>query len=276
MNANKVWFMAGTLLLSGLASFSAFAAGAGEVVHLSGTLSVQRPDGALLVLGQKSEVRPGDVLTTQKDSYAQINFSDGSTVTMRPYTQLKIDAYNFVQEKPEADNAFFRLIKGGMRTVTGLVGKRGNQDAYRVGTATATIGIRGSSGDTMVCDPSCDGVAKGGEALPSGTHHQTNSGTYTMQIDDKTAIFNEPARGDRVLLAQAAQSGDNSVIIDEPPRGGRVFLAQAGSRVVVIEEGYTGYSDGKVITVTVGAIGGGLVNLYIPIGTGGLKGAGCK
>ena len=235
LNANKVRFMAGTLLLSSLASFSAFAAGAGEVVHLNGTLSVQRPDGAILVLGQKSEVRPGDVLTTQKDSYAQISFSDGSTVTMRPYTQLKIDAFNFVQEKPQADNAFFRLIKGGMRTVTGLVGKRGNQDAYRIGTTTATIGIRGSTGDTMVCDPSCEGVAKGGEALPSGTHHQTHSGTYTMQID-----------------------------------------AQAAPRIVLIEEGHTGYSDGKVIRVTVGGIGGGAVNLQIPLG-GGLEGAAsCK
>jgi hypothetical protein len=217
MNANKVWFMAGTLLLSGLAGFSAFAAGAGEVVHLSGTLSVQRPDGAILVLGQKSEVRPGDVLATQKDSYAQINFSDGSTVTMRPYTQLKIDAYSFVQEKPEADSAFFRLIKGGLRTVTGLVGKRGNQNAYRIGTTTATIGIRGSTGDTMVCDPSCDGVAKGSEALPSGTHHQTHSGSYIMEAGGKTVVIEEG------YSAHANVSGVIN-LIKGPIGGGILFI----------------------------------------------------
>src|SRR5262249_54449251 len=62
--------------------------GAGSVTHLSGTLSVQRPDGSVRILSQKSEVNQGDVLTTQRDSYAQINFTDGSSMTMRPNTQL--------------------------------------------------------------------------------------------------------------------------------------------------------------------------------------------
>ncbi len=275
MNAKKNIFIAVIALSCGFAGGVAQAAGGGEVVHLSGTLSVQRANGVILVLGPKSDVQQGDLLTTQKDSYAQINFADGSTVTMRPYTQLKIDVFNYVQEKPEADNAFFRLLKGGMRTVTGLVGKRGNQDAYRIGTATATIGIRGSMGDTMVCNPNCEGVAKGGENLPAGTHHQTHSGAYTMQIDDASAAFNKPAWQDRVFLAQASQAGTN-VMTDEPPGGGRIMLAQASSQIIVIEEGRTGFSNGRSITVTVGGIGGGIVNLNIPIGGAGLKGAACK
>jgi FecR-like protein len=236
---------------------------------LSGTLSVTRANGALLVLSQKSEVFPGDVLLTQKDSYAQINFTDGSSLTMRPLTQIRLDEYSYVADKPAGDSAFFRLLKGGMRTVTGLIGKRGNQNAYRIGTATATIGIRGSTGDTMVCNPNCDGVAKGAETLPSGTHHQTHSGAYTMQIDDKVA------GSERVYLVQAAQSRGHTVMTDEPRDGG-VLLAQAGSKIVVIEEGHTGYSNGVEIKVTVGGIGGGKVDLYLPTG-GGLKdAAGCK
>jgi len=126
-----------------------------------------------------------------------------------------------------------------MRTVTGLIGKRGNQNAYRIGTATATIGIRGSTGDTMVCNPNCDGFAKGAETLPSGTHHQTHSGSYTMQIDDKMAS-GETGRNERVYLVQAMQNGAHTVMTDEPANGGRVFVAQAGSKVVVIEDGHTG------------------------------------
>jgi hypothetical protein len=231
MNANKQGWLAVISLCLGVGSATAFAAGAGEVQHLSGTLSVQRPDGAIMVLAVKSEVRQGDLLTTQKDSYAQVNFPDGSSVTMRPYTQMKIDAFNYVQEKPEADNAFFRLLKGGLRTVTGLVGKRGNQDAYRIGTATATIGIRGSVGDTISCEPSCAGVMRGGNTLPPGTHHQTHNGSYYMQ---------------------------------------------AGNQTVMINEGSSGFSNGTDIKVTVGAIGGGAVDLSIPIGGSGLQGADCK
>jgi hypothetical protein len=260
--------------LSALGSLPALAEGAGEVVNLSGTLSVQRPDGSMRVLGQKSEVQPGDLLSTQKDSYAQINFTDGSSTTMRPNTQMKLEAYQFVKEKPEADNAFFRLLKGGMRTVTGLVGKRGNQDAYRIGTATATIGIRGSVGDTIACAPSCEGVVRGGETLEPGTHHQTHNGIYTMQIDNPAAAFNEI---DRVFLAEAAQIGDSNVMIDEPPRGGRILLAQAPSGIIEIPEGYHAHSNGRQIRLLPGPLGGGVVNLYVP-GSGGpgLKGGTCK
>jgi hypothetical protein len=231
MAISFIFRTAAVFLLCSATSLSVLAAASGEVVHVSGTLSVTRPDGAMMVLGQKSEVNPGDVLWTQKDSYAQINFSDGSSLTMRPLTQIKLDAYSYVQDKPEADNAFFRLLKGGMRTVTGLIGKRGNQNAYRIGTSTATIGIRGSVGDTIACEPSCNGVVKGGETLDPGTYHETHSGVYTMQIGDKA---------------------------------------------VVIEEGHSGFSNGVDIKVTLGGIGGGKIDLYLPTG-GGLKGsAGCK
>ncbi len=89
MNAKKNIFIAAIALSCGFVGGAAQAAGGGEVVHLSGTLSVQRPDGAILVLAQKSEVNQGDLLTTQKDSYAQINFADGSSLTMRPVYATK-------------------------------------------------------------------------------------------------------------------------------------------------------------------------------------------
>jgi hypothetical protein len=171
---------------------AALAAGAGQVQHLSGTLTVQRPDGTVRILSQKSEVSPGDVLTTQKDSYAQVSMTDGSSMTLRPNTQVKIEAYQFVQDKPQEDSAFFRLVKGGLRTVTGLVGKRGNQDAYRIGTSTATIGIRGSGGDTFHSTDSLAGVVPGGEKIaPNTSLHTTFTGSYIMQNEHGSEIIGE-------------------------------------------------------------------------------------
>jgi len=186
----RVLKQAGFLLLS-LFSAGVFAAGAGTVTHLSGTLSVQRPDGSVRILSQKSEVSPGDVLTTQRDSYAQINFTDGSSLTMRPNTQIKVEQYSFSQERPQEDNKFLRLLKGGLRTVTGLIGKRGNQDAYKIGTNTATIGIRGSSGDTIDNTGGCEGVTPGCEKLPPGVYHTTYTGSYIMQNEGGTQIIGE-------------------------------------------------------------------------------------
>jgi len=168
-----------------LVAASAFAAGAGVITHLSGTMSVQRPDGSVRILSQKSEVQPGDVLTTQRDSYAQINFTDGSAATMRPNTTMKLEAYSFTQEQPQGDAMFMRLIKGGLRTVTGLIGKRGDQDAYKIGTSTATIGIRGSTGEQVVVGP-----GDGGK-LPPGTYHNTLTGSYIMRTEAGEQLIGE-------------------------------------------------------------------------------------
>jgi len=213
-------------ILCALFGAGAFAQSAGMVTHLSGTLSVQRTDGSVRILSQKSEVNRGDVLTTQRDSYAQINMTDGSSMTMRPNTQLKIEQYSFVQDRPQEDNSFLRLVKGGLRTVTGLVGKRGNLDAYKIGTNTATIGIRGSSGDTVVVLPGntaelvpadalgTDTAGAGVEGLhignapgilsegsgflpvqsasvPPGTYHTTYTGSYLLQNDAGVLIIGE-------------------------------------------------------------------------------------
>ena len=117
----------------------------GTVTQLSGTLSVLKADGSVRILSQKSEVVTGDTVNTQKDSYAQIKFTDGGMITLKPNTSVKIQDFHFKQEEPQKDSFVFGLVKGGLRAVTGLVGKRGNQDAYSLGTATATIGIRGTS-----------------------------------------------------------------------------------------------------------------------------------
>lgn len=183
------------VLLLASACAGALAAGAGVVAHVSGSLSVQRPDGSVSVLAQRSDVFPGDVLNTQADSYAQINFTDGSSMIMRPNTTVKLESYQFARDQPREDGKFLRLVKGGLRTVTGLIGRRGNQDAYRIGTNQATIGIRGSSGDTLDCTEDCTGVTATSGKLKPGTYHATHTGSYNLQNDAGSVIVGEGAFG---------------------------------------------------------------------------------
>lgn len=124
---------------------------AGVVGYMSGALAAQRADGTVKSLGSKSDVLVGDLLITAKDSYAQIQMRDGAKMTLRPNSRFRIEAYAFKQDDPESDNAVFRLLKGGFRTVTGLIGKRGNRDAYKVHAASATIGIRGTEFASRLC-----------------------------------------------------------------------------------------------------------------------------
>lgn len=191
MISGKIALGVAPLLALSLLSGAAAASGAGTVTHLSGTLSVQRADGSVRILAQKSEVNPGDTLTTQRDSYAQINFTDGSSMTMRPNTTVKLEDYKFDKGKPAEDGFFTRLLKGGLRTITGLIGKRGNQEAYRIGTQTATIGIRGSSGDTLECSAGCEGVTDTSGNLEPGTYHTTYTGSYIMQNEAGSQLVGE-------------------------------------------------------------------------------------
>ncbi len=145
-----------TLLLSAsLAIFSTLAQAAeeaiGKIGYMNGTLVAQRMDGTMKVLAPKSDVFAGDLLVTAKNSYAQVKMNDGTLMTLRPNSNLRIEGFQFREEAPEADSAVFRLLKGGLRTLTGLIGKRGNTDAYRMRTATATIGIRGTDFSARLC-----------------------------------------------------------------------------------------------------------------------------
>lgn len=124
---------------------------AGKIGYMSGALVAQRADGTVKVLAPKSEIFAGDMLITAKSSYAQVILNDGTQMTLRPDSNLRIEAFQFRQDAPQADNAVLRLLKGGFRTVTGLIGKRGNSDAYKLRATTATIGIRGTDFSARLC-----------------------------------------------------------------------------------------------------------------------------
>lgn len=124
----------------------------GQVGYMSGNLVAQHGDGTIKVMAAKSQILEGDVLITSKDSYAQLKMNDGMTMTMRPDSRLKIEAFQFKTEAPKADNAVISLLKGGFRTVSGLIGKRGDADAYKLRAAATTIGIRGTDFTARLCN----------------------------------------------------------------------------------------------------------------------------
>jgi len=133
----------------------------GRVTHLSGPLFAIKADGTMSALSINSAVEQGDTLITEKKTYARIKFTDNSEMTLRPGAQLKVSQYNFDQDKPKEDNVVFNLIKGGMRSITGMIGKRSGQDSYRLMTATAVIGVRGTTYECKICEGNCGSIPNG-------------------------------------------------------------------------------------------------------------------
>lgn len=164
------------LLLAGLLAAGLAQAGqvAGTVVHLSGPLLDRKADGTVKVLGLKSEVESGDVLVAEKTTYAQIRFIDNGEITLKPDTTFRIENFAYEAGKPDADSAAFSLIKGGLRSITGLLGKR-SKEKFSLKTPSATIGIRG----TTFIAQFVPADAQASE-LPPGLHLEVTDGAIVV------------------------------------------------------------------------------------------------
>ncbi|MGK0171073.1 MAG: hypothetical protein ACI9W2_002802 [Gammaproteobacteria bacterium] len=126
---------------------------AGRIVLLRGKLQGTGEFANPRSLGLGGAVYEGDVISTDGRSYAVIQYRDGTRTSIGRDTQLRIDAQRYFPTRPAASKSFFSLLRGGLRIITGLVGKH-NREAFAVRTAVATIGIRGTGFD-VVCTGDC-------------------------------------------------------------------------------------------------------------------------
>src|SRR5262245_3054364 len=160
----------------------------GQVTHLSGVLSAKKPDGTIRVLAERSEVQTGDVLTSEKNTYANIRFSDGSQMTMKPASSVKVEKFAYQQDKPADDSFAVTLLQGGLRLVTGIVGSR-SRAKFEVKTNTATIGIRGTTFNVDDCSA--------GDVCPAGVE----PGIYVGVSNGSVTLSNAEGR----MVLQAGQ-----------------------------------------------------------------------
>jgi len=138
------WPLLLAVLLWSCATLAMAAQVVGTVTQLSGPLMARKAGGAVKILALKSEVESGDTLITEKNTYAQLRFIDNSEITLKPATTFVIEHFAFDNGKQDADSASFSLVKGGLRSITGMLGKR-SKEKFSLKTPAATIGIRGTT-----------------------------------------------------------------------------------------------------------------------------------
>jgi hypothetical protein len=126
--------------------------------EIQGVVSVLRQtSGRFMLAARGGALEEGDVIITEKDSFAQLVFSDGSQVALRPNSRLSVTRYHYDHAAPAQDHMLLDLVRGGLRTITGLIGKRGDKSAYSLKlSAFATIGIRGTDFIARLCEQDCE------------------------------------------------------------------------------------------------------------------------
>ena len=170
-----------TVIAAAFLAFGAHAAAqtvpAGKVLVVAGSATLERA-GQQLPLQVGAAVESGDILAVGDKSTLQVRFTDESVVALRANSQFKIENYRF-DKNADSDRSLMGLLKGGMRTITGLIGKTNNKN-YSVQTATATIGIRGTHFAVVSCNNDC--------SRPDGTPEA--NGTFGSVTDGRITVSN--------------------------------------------------------------------------------------
>jgi len=189
------------LLMASFAASFLLVAQPGYSATLAGT--VMESQGNVQVaekrVSGKTDVYEGDSVTTGSDGEMLIRMTDGTTMAVRPNSVLKIERYHFDNDvKKNAENNFLvNLLKGGLRTVTGLVGKRNPKD-FHVATVTATIGVRGTDFEVAVVEKDNAGA---------------ESGTYDKVFDGATYLENSQGGRVEVGVGQVAFSPADALMV---------------------------------------------------------------
>jgi hypothetical protein len=157
-----------------------------RVHYQRGSMHAEDGKGKKRVLTKGGSVYKGDIINTGAGTLAVLVFRDDTRVTLKANTRFKVENYQFDQQAGQQNSVLFRLLKGGMRTLTGLIGKRSPKD-FRVGLPVATIGIRGTGFDAQTCETNCAELANG----MSGVANTDKYGTYVV-VWDKQVVLHLP------------------------------------------------------------------------------------
>lgn len=123
-----------------------------RIVIVLGTVEAVAADGSVRALERGDPIYEGDTLRTGARARAQLRFTDGARMSLRPDSELAVDDYEFQEAAPPARaRSALSLRRGGFRTATGRVADR-NRSGYRVTTPFAVIGVRGTDWSAAITD----------------------------------------------------------------------------------------------------------------------------
>lgn len=175
------WLTSSLLLIGILFSSNAISDNhIGLVIHANGAI-VATNDGSQRKLTRGSTVQEGDTIKTGNTARSQLRMKDGALIVLRQNSELHFEEYQYEEEDKSVGSSIFSLLKGGFKTISGLIGKR-NKRNYKVKTAFTTIGIRGTDYGVTICEQN---------NCSDGDNGTLSDGLYASVIDGEISSENE-------------------------------------------------------------------------------------
>ena len=145
---------------------------AGRIQFVSGEVLITARTHAPRLARKADIVLEGDTLVTDASASAQLLMADGSLISLRPDTRLRIEKYHYAGPGKGAGRSVLELLYGGFRTITGLIAREQPND-YKIRTQTAIIGVRGTDHESFYIPPDRAGSKllgpPGNAATPDGS-----------------------------------------------------------------------------------------------------------
>lgn len=235
------------LLIAALYAPASFAAIAARVEFSAGDPVLLGIDGKERPVKKGDVLAPGERIRT-RSGRVQLAFTDGAFVSLQPETDFGVDQYEFQGKTDGSEKGFFSMLKGSLRTITGMIG-RGRRDAYKIVTPTATIGIRSTGGLVQVSD--------------AGTYIFGTSGTWTLT--NNAGTLNIPA-GTPGFAGSSGdtppQTGGSTPSAPPPGSSGSSLLDQSGGTTFVSADQTTSSGTSTAVGPTLLMAGGAGYTVY--------------
>jgi hypothetical protein len=256
------------VLISVMYAAYAHAGTAARIDFSIGDVTATSTGGAKRNLTKGAEVNEGELISTNAGR-AQLRFADGAYMSLQPQTEFKIEQFRFDGKTDGTEAALFNLIKGGLRTITGLVGQRNRQN-YKLQTTVATIGVRGTEFSVTYGNSITATVGEGAiEACNAGgcmigasgqTLYVENANTAPVIVNRKTDLPPAQPPQQRITFTKAEDRGAD----------GSLVVLQSGTSVIPIVPLANGAGGLAAAAVTTsGTFSAGLLGSTLTFGASG-------
>ncbi|MFM9881797.1 MAG: FecR domain-containing protein [Burkholderiales bacterium] len=175
---------------------------AGRFLWVRGAVTIIDVNGESRIAAKHAAVLEGETIRTGPDGLAQLRLVDRGILSLRTDTELALKRYSFEGSSESAGSVLMYLTRGGVRSVTGLIGKI-NPSAYTLETPTALVGVRGTDHETYHV-PLDDGDGRGSP----GTYDHVHEGTTVLQGPTNTLEIKSGQSGFAGLTEQKPERLD--------------------------------------------------------------------
>lgn len=208
----------------------------GVFQSVSGDVKAATGTAAPASVARDQRIVPGSIVTTGPGAQTIIRFDDGHTVVLGENTEFRVNQYSFDKDRPQGDNIALQLLKGAMRSVSGLIVSR-TRNSFALIVPQATIGIRGTDFMVALVNPAYLSVLQGAIGVSNAAGTAAFSAGATATIASATTLATAIAAS--ALPASVASTFSNlgSVAIGAAGAAGATGAASGGVTAGMVAAG---------------------------------------